>query len=165
MVRNTWDLTKSLITESERVSSSCRDTGETTWEPLTSVHQQDPYSVVEYVFQRDLQDKLGWRLAKRYARTTRHYVNQVIRANQLKREQPKYKFGIRVPDNAVHALQLDCKNGNTYWRDVIKKYLGELDEFDTFQALLEGELAPDGYKCIPYMIFFDVKCVQHSASK
>ena len=84
-------------------------------------------------------------------------MNQVLRANQMKRKQPKYKFGIRVPDNVAHALQLDRDNGNTFWADAMKKEICELDKFDTFQALLDWELVPEDYKRIPYMIVFDVK--------
>ena len=39
----------------------------------------------------------------------------------------------------------------------MKKEIRELDEFDTFQAILEGKLVPEDYKRIPYMIVFDVK--------
>ena len=49
------------------------------------------------------------------------------------------------------------KNGNTYWRDAIKTELAQLEEFQVFRLLAEGETIPDGYKQIPYHIVFDVK--------
>jgi hypothetical protein len=120
------------------------------------MRQQDPITVVEYVYEHNLQDKLGWRWAKKYRRGITKYVNAVLRANALKKKRATYKFGIRVPDNAAHALQLDKENGNTYWRDAINKELAEIDQYDTFHLAPDGDL-PEGYKRIPYMIVFDVK--------
>ena len=113
------------------------DTGESTWEPLSAMRQQDPITVVEYVYEHNLQDKLGWRWAKKYRRGITKYVNAVLRANSATKKRPTYKFGIRVPDNVAHALQLDKENGNTYWRDAINKELTETDQYDTFH------IAPD----------------------
>ena len=132
------------------------DTGEITWEPLPLIRKSDPVSVMEYVYEHNLQDKLGWRWAKKFNRGINKYVNAVLRANNTTKKRPTYKFGIRVPDNVAHALQLDKENGNTYWRDAINKELAEIDQYDTFHIAPNGDL-PEGYKRIPYMIVFDVK--------
>ena len=39
-----------------------------------------------------------------------------ISAHYLKKTQ---KFGVKVPKSAKRALQLDKKNGNTFWSDAI----------------------------------------------
>ena len=57
----------------------------------------------------------------------------------------------------IIILTLDKKNGNTMWRDAIKTELEQLEEFQVFRLLAEGETIPDGYKQIPYHIVFDVK--------
>ena len=51
-----------------------------------SMRQQDPITVVEYVYEHGLQDKLGWRWAKKYRRGINKYVNAVLRANKLSRD-------------------------------------------------------------------------------
>ena len=70
---------------------------------------------------------------------------------------PKFKFGIQVPLGLKQALALDKKNGNTYWQDAIKTELKQLDEFEVFRLLAEGESIPEDYRQIPYHFVFDVK--------
>lgn len=32
-----------------------------------------------------------------------------------------HKYGLKVPTSVAHALEIDKKNGNTYWADAIAK--------------------------------------------
>ena len=54
-------------------------------------------------------------------------------------------------------MALDKANGNTKWQDAIKTELSQLDEFNAFRLLAEGETLPEEYKQIPYHFVFDVK--------
>ena len=60
------------------------DTGEITWEPLSMLRKDYPVSLVEYVYQHNLQNKTGWQWAKKYAKCTGRFINLMLRANQLK---------------------------------------------------------------------------------
>ena len=70
----------------------------------------------------------------------------------------KYKFGVQVPLTVRQALHLDAENGNTLWRDAIKKEMGCLNKFQTFKlADFTKDSPPDGYTYLPHHIVFDVK--------
>ncbi len=57
------------------------------------------------------------------------------------------KFGIEVPTSVDHALELDKKNGNTFWADAIAKEMKDVRI--AFQ--------PIGYKWIKCHMIFDIK--------
>jgi len=69
----------------------------------------------------------------------------------------RYKFGIEIPRNVAHALELDRKNGNNLWRDAISAEIGTLTDMKVFRILEHGARAPSDYKMIPMWIIFDVK--------
>ena len=69
----------------------------------------------------------------------------------------KYKFGILVPKGIKNAINLDKKNGNHLWEEVIKTELKNLKDYLTFIVLDLGENIPKGYLKVPYHIMFDVK--------
>ena len=56
-----------------------------------------------------------------------------------------------------HALELDRKNGNTFWRDAIAKEMGSFEALRVFEILDRGKGPPKGYQMIPMWIIFDVK--------
>ena len=78
----------------------------------------------------------------------------------MKKQNPRYlkrthKFGIEVPKTAKEALELDRKNGNTFWADTIAKEMKDICV--AFRILLDGQAAPIGYQKIPYHMIFDIK--------
>ena len=85
--------------------------------------------------------------------------SQLVKAFKatVKPGSPKFKFGVQVPLGVKQALALDKQNGNHHWREAIRKELSQLEEFQVFRVLAEGEPIPDGYKKILYHIVFDVK--------
>ena len=66
-----------------------------------------------------------------------------------------HKFGVQVPKSAKHALELDKKNGNTFWQYSIAKETNNVRV--AFQILDENEEVTIGYKFICYHMIFDVK--------
>ncbi len=66
-----------------------------------------------------------------------------------------YKFGIALPKTVKEALELDKKNGNTFWADAIAKEMK--DVCVAFKILLDGQSAPIGYQKIPCHMIFDIK--------
>ncbi len=78
----------------------------------------------------------------------------------VKKQSPRYlkrthKFGIEVPKTVKEALELDKKNGDTLWADVIAKEMK--DVCVAFKILPDGQSAPIGYQRIPCHMIFDVK--------
>jgi hypothetical protein len=69
----------------------------------------------------------------------------------------KFKFGVEVPRNPKHAMELDKVKGTIGWTESIGKELKQLDEFKTFKLIPDGEPTPAGYKRIPYHLVFNVK--------
>ena len=72
------------------------------------------------------------------------------------RHAPKYKFGVEVPRNPRHAIQLDEQNGDTQWQDSMDKELKQINEYQTFRLPDPGEDLSD-YQRIPYHFVHDVK--------
>ena len=90
-----------------------------------------------------------------------HVLKKRIRIISLvKQRVPRYlkrmhKFGIEVPTSFKEALELDCKNGNTFWADSIAT---EMKIFwVAFNILPDGTTAPIGYQKISCHMIFDVK--------
>ncbi len=57
-----------------------------------------------------------------------------------------YEFGIELPKTIKEALELDKKNGNTFWADAIAKEMK--DVCIAFKILLDGQSVPIGYQKI-----------------
>ena len=90
---------------------------------------------------------------------TRFYLSQDgtnLQGSQ-ERKGPSRRFGVEVPRNPKHALELDKQNGNDGWKKSMQLELDQLEEFNTFKLVPKGQLMPPGYKWIPYHIVFDVK--------
>ncbi len=66
-----------------------------------------------------------------------------------------HKFGIELPKTVKEALELDKKNGNTFWADTIANEMK--DVCAAFKILLDGQSASIGYQKIPCHMIFDIK--------
>jgi hypothetical protein len=133
------------------------DTGEPTWEPLQVIKADDPITVASYVKEKNLQDQPQWRWANQYSKNPKKFIRYCKQmAMPMKKRGPLYKFGVRVPRNVMEALILDKENGNTLWKDAIKKEMTKIIEFQVFKILADGK-PPIGYKKIPCHMIFDVK--------
>ena len=56
-----------------------------------------------------------------------------------------------------NALKLDEINRNSLWREAIQKELDQINQFNTFQVLQQGQLIPEGNTRIPLHMVYDVK--------
>ncbi len=59
-----------------------------------------------------------------------------------------------MPKTIEEALELDKKNGNTFWADTIAKEMK--DVCIAFKILLDRQSVPIGYQKIPCHMFFYV---------
>ena len=45
--------------------------------------------------------------------------NAIISAVKTRLRKPTHKYSIEIPASVKHAMEIDWKNGNTMWRDVL----------------------------------------------
>ena len=97
------------------------ETGEVTWEHLSNIIANDPYTCAVYAEKHDLLNTPGWKLLKRDARTARRLIRALkkLKYRQAKASR-KYKHGWEVPRDYAHALQLDIQSGINKWKDTIE---------------------------------------------
>ena len=94
------------------------ETGESTFEPLSTIAADDPVTCAIYAKDNGLLEEDGWRQLKKLA----HHQKKVIRiVNQAKlrsfRTTPVYKFGYLVPRNHNQPVEIDARNGNRKSQD------------------------------------------------
>jgi hypothetical protein len=66
-----------------------------------------------------------------------------------------HKFGNELPKTVNKALELDKKNGYTFWADAIAKEM--MNVCIAFKILLDGQSAPIGCQKIPCRMILDIK--------
>ena len=76
----------------------------------------------------------------------------------------KFKFGVKVPCNIKHAMELDQQNGDIQWQEAIELELKQINEYRTFCSLLPMDSLED-YQQIPYHFVFDVKFDGHCKAR
>ena len=99
--------------------------GEITWEPLSSIKEGLPYEAAQYAADRDL---LREKAFAKWAPYVLRKVNRWIRAARWRKKENRYKFGLDIPRNVAHALELDHKNGNNLRRDAISAEIRTLTD-------------------------------------
>ena len=60
-----------------------------------------------------------------------------------------------MPKTVKDTLEIDHRNGNTFWADAIAKEMK--DVCIAFKILLDGQSAPIGYQKIPCHMIFNIK--------
>ena len=84
------------------------ETGEITWEPLTNIMTDDPYSCAVYAKIFDLLNTQRWKQLKRYARTARRLIRTLKKSKfRQAKGSKRYKHGCEVPRDCAHSLQLN----------------------------------------------------------
>ena len=84
-------------------------------------------------------------------------IYKIYKATSKVSKQPKYKFGIQVPNNMGHAYNLDKINNDKGWEMATNKEIESINNHKTFIILEDHEPLPPGYQKIPYHMIFDAK--------
>ena len=66
-----------------------------------------------------------------------------------------HKYGVEIPRDVEHAHEIDSRNGNTMWRDTLKKEMYNV--LVAFEILDEGAHVPHGWKRVTGHLVWDVK--------
>jgi len=133
------------------------ENGEITLEPLAIIGADNPVACAIYAREHNLLDTPGWRRFKRLANRQKKLFRM---ANQAKlrsfRLAPKFKYRFEISRDFAHALELDRRNGNTFWADATALKMYQLFEYVTFIDCGKGT-APAGHKKIRVHLLYDVK--------
>ncbi len=78
----------------------------------------------------------------------------------VKKRYPRFlkkthKFGIEVPKTVKDVLEIDCRNGNTFWAATIAKEMKDVHV--AFKILLDRQPVPIGYQKTSCHMIFDIK--------
>ena len=134
------------------------ENGESTWEPLEVIAKSDPVTCAIYAKRNDLLEQPGWKRFKRIAKRQKRFVRLVNQAKlKAYRNKTIYKFGVQVPNNHEHAMELDRKLGNSLWAEAEAKEFDQINDYSTFKDLGKGGKPPPGYKKINVHLVYDVK--------
>ena len=135
------------------------DDEEPSWIDINAIRLSDPLLLLDYARNKGITKSWpGWEFLQDYDDNDKvSDLRQAFKAVvQGESRAPKYEFGVEVPRNVRHALQLDEQNGNHLWRESIEKELKQIQDYKTFRAVKKGESLMD-YTRIPYHIIFAVK--------
>jgi hypothetical protein len=79
----------------------------------------------------------------------------IVSAVNSRVRKTSHKYGIELPTSVTHAIEVNCKNGNTLWQDALSKEKG--DVCIAFEILGPGMKAPPGWHKASGHLVFDVK--------
>jgi hypothetical protein len=109
--------------------------GSMSWENLADLKESHPIETAKYakILSIDHEPAFNWWVS-RVLRKRDHIIPFVRKRNPryLKRA---HKFGVELPKTVKEALELDKKNGNTFWADAIAKEMKDICV--TFKILLD----------------------------
>ena len=92
--------------------------GSESWIPLADLKEYNPLEIAEY----DISNKLEKEPA--FAWWVPHVIkkqNKIISVVASMVQIKNMKYGMRIPTSITEAYEIDKKNGNTLWRDAIKR--------------------------------------------
>ena len=126
--------------------------GSTSWEKLSDIKECFPVQTAEYSTMNNIHNEPSFKWWVPY---TLKKKNRIIARTKSRYWKRRNKFGIELPKSIEEALELDRKNGNTYWHDAIKK---EMDNVKIAFNILDNKSdIPLGYKSLTVHMVFDVK--------
>jgi hypothetical protein len=130
--------------------------GSQQWIDLKVLKESNPVQVGEYVIARGIQYEPAFAWWVPYVMRKRDII---VSAVKTRVRRTTHKYGIEMPtpgrDIVQNAMDLDRRNGNTFWMDSLAKEMGNLNV--AFEYLEFGEKAPPGWFKTTGHIIFDVK--------
>ena len=124
----------------------------TTWETLKDMKDSDPLATAEYAVNNKLVEHPA------FAWWVPHVIrkkDRIIKAAKARHFRTNQKYGIEIPKTVERAMELDKENGNTLWRDSLRKEMKAVAK--AFEVLPEGAPPPVGHTKIGCHIIWDVK--------
>jgi hypothetical protein len=129
--------------------------GSTSWENLANLKESHPIETAKYAKVLGIDHKPAFNWWVPHVLRKRDRIISLVRKWNPCYLIQTHIFGIELPKTVKEALELDKKNGNTFWADAIAKEMK--DVCVAFKMLLDGQSAPIGYQKIPCHMIFDIK--------
>ena len=88
------------------------------WIPLADLKEYNPLEIAEYAISNKLEKEPA------FAWWVPHVIkkqNKIISALASRVQINNMKYGMRIPTSITEAYEIDKENGNTIWRDAIKR--------------------------------------------
>ena len=96
--------------------------------------QSHPVEVAEYAKARGIHDEPAFAWWVPYTLRKRDVILSAVK-HRLRKQT--HKYGIEVPTSVEHAMEIDAKNGNHFWRDAINKEMTNVGV--AFEVLHDGK--------------------------
>jgi len=127
----------------------------TSWQEVSLLCNSHRVEVAEYAIAQkiDKEPTLNWWIP--HVMKKREAIIKAVKSRKTAVLRKSHKFGIEVPTSVEHALQLDAKNGNTFWADAIAAEMKEVRV--AVRILSKDEPDPVGYQKIRCHMIFDIK--------
>ena len=122
------------------------------WFNLADMKEAHPVETAEYARARGISNEPAFAWWVPYTLRKREVILAGVK-NRIRKTTPKY--GIEIPKDVEHAHRIDSRNGNTMWRDALKKEMYNVGV--AFEILDEGVHAPHGWKQVTGHLVWDVK--------
>jgi hypothetical protein len=122
------------------------------WIPLKDLKESHPCETAEFAKARGIADEPAFAWWVPYTLRKRDIILSKVKARIRK---TTHKYGIEIPTSVTHAMEIDDKNKNTFWRDALAKEMTEVGI--AFEVLEDGQLAPIGWKKVTGHLVWDVK--------
>ena len=114
--------------------------------------ESHPVEVAEFARARGIDDKPMFNWWVPYTLRKRDIILSKLKARIRK---TTHKYGIEIPTSIEHAIELDRKNGNTFWQDALAKEMTNVGI--AFEVLEQGQKAPVGWSKASGHLVWDVK--------
>jgi hypothetical protein len=145
-------------TRSKHIRFLCKfRNGQENWAQADAVRLQDPIPAIQYIERAGLTALANFAWVTPFLKDGPRLASMVNAFKAKVAFGPKFKFGLEVPRNPRHALELDVISGNHVWKEAMGIELRQINEYQTFRVLGDGEFLPATYQKIPYHMVFDVK--------
>ena len=73
------------------------------------------------------------------------------------KEKPRYKYGVKIPQNVKEALEFDKENGNNKWAEAMKLEIQSLNDLECCEFQPKDYSPAKGYQKTTLMMIMNVK--------
>ena len=126
--------------------------GMESWETLADMKQSHPVEMTVFTRARGISDEAVFAWWVPYTLRKRDVILSSVKTHIQK---ATHKYGIEVPTNVAHAMEINRRNNNSLWQDTLAKEMFNVSV--TFEVLDAGERAPHGWSKVTGHLVWDVK--------
>ena len=122
------------------------------WINLADMKEAHLVETAEYARARGISSEPAFAWWVPYTLRKREVILAAVK-NRIRKTT--HKYGIEIPRDVEYSHEIDSRNGNTMWRDALKKEMYNVGV--AFEILDEGAHAPHGWKQVTGHLVWDVK--------